>query len=79
MLAKARVTITLDGKYLDVVEQMAKATGKKRGDIVHELFYELLDGLIPALNAPTQELAWKELFRSSLLKINELLDEEMAR
>lgn len=74
-MAKTRVTIALGGKHLEVLDKIADASHKKRGTILTEMAEEMLDGLIPALEAESEGQAWKALFRTSLNKISELLDE----
>lgn len=74
-MAKTRVTIALGGKHLEVLDKIAEATHKKRGTVLTEMAEEVLDVLVPALEAETEEQAWKALFRTSLNKIGDLLDE----
>jgi len=70
---KARVTITVKGKNLEVLNKMVEATGKQRGDIVSEMVAEVLDGISPLIEEADELSAYKAVFRRSLLKLMDAL------
>ena len=70
---KARVTITVKGKNLEVLNKMVEATGKKRGDIVSEMVAEILEGISPLIEETDELSAYKAVFRRSLLKLMDAL------
>lgn len=70
---KARVTITVKGKNLEVLNKMVEATGKQRGDIVSEIVAEVLDGISPLIEETDELSAYKAVFRRSLLKLMDAL------
>ena len=70
---KARVTITVKGKNLEVLNKMVEATGKKRGDIVSEMVAEVLEGISPLMEEADELSAYKAVFRRSLLKLMDAL------
>jgi len=70
---KARVTITVKGKNLEVLNKMVEATGKQRGDIVSEMVAEVLDGISPMIEETDELSAYKAVFRRSLLKLMDAL------
>ena len=70
---KARVTITVKGKNLEVLNKMVEATGKQRGDIVSEMVAEVLDGISPLIEETDELSAYKAVFRRSLLKLMDAL------
>jgi len=72
---KARVTITVKGKNLEVLDKMVEATGKQRGDIVSEMVAEVLDGISPLIEETDELSAYKAVFRRSLLKLMDALSE----
>jgi len=72
---KARVTITVKGKNLEVLNKMVEATGKQRGDIVSEMVAEVLDGISPLIEETDELSAYKAVFRRSLLKLMDALSE----
>ena len=74
-MGKARVTITVKGKNLEILDKMVEATGKKRGDIVAEMVSELLEGVIPVVDATDELSAYKALFRQSLVKLADIFGE----
>lgn len=74
-MGKARVTITVKGKNLEILDKMVEATGKLRGDIVAEMVAELLEGVTPALEATDELSAYKALFRQSLIKLSDIFGE----
>lgn len=70
---KARVTITVKGKNLEVLNKMVEATGKKRGDIVSEMVAEVLEGISPLMEEADELSAYKAVFRRSLVKLMDAL------
>lgn len=70
---KARVTITVKGKNLEVLDKMVEATGKKRGDIVSEMVAEVLEGISPLIEETDELSAYKAVFRRSLIKLMDAL------
>lgn len=70
---KARVTITVKGKNLEVLNKMVEATGKKRGDIVSEMVAEVLEGISPLMEETDELSAYKAIFRRSLVKLMDAL------
>lgn len=71
-----RVTVTLRGERRQMIEQLAAASMKKPGDIVGDLVYEVLDSLMPVLQAGDTEQARRVLFKSALSKLVDLVDED---
>ena len=70
---KARVTITVKGKNLEVLNKMVEATGRQRGDIVSEMVAEILEGISPLIEETDELSAYKAVFRRSLLKLMDAL------
>ena len=70
---KARVTITVKGKNLEVLNKMVEATGKQRGDIVSEMVAEILEGITPLIEETDELSAYKAVFRRSLIKLMDAL------
>lgn len=75
MMDKARVTITVKGKNLEVLNKMVEATGKQRGDIVSEMVSEVLEGISPLIEETDELSAYKAIFRRSLVKLMDALSE----
>jgi hypothetical protein len=73
---KARITVSVKGKELEVITKLAEATGKRRGDIVSEWVNEFANMMAPVLDAKTEGQAWKQLFYQSLSKMSVLIDKE---
>lgn len=78
MADKARITITLRDKHLEVVNALAKSSNKKPGDIVAELIKEVLEGITPALEAENEAQAMRAILRVGLNKLGTLLDESIG-
>ena len=74
-MAKARVTITVKGKNLEVLNKIVEATGKQRGVIVGEMVAEILESLIPAMEATDELSAYKAVFRHLLSKLADAVSE----
>lgn len=74
-MGKARVTITVKGKNLEILDKMVEATGKLRGEIVAEMVAELLEGVAPVVEATDELSAYKAVFRQSLIKLADIFDE----
>lgn len=74
-MGKARVTITVKGKNLEILDKMVEATGKLRGEIVSEMVAELLEGVTPVVEATDELSAYKAVFRQSLIKLADIFDE----
>lgn len=70
---KARVTITVKGKNLEVLDKMVEATGKLRGEIVAEMVAEVLEGISPLIEETDELSAYKAVFRRSLIKLMDAL------
>ena len=70
---KARVTITVKGKNLEVLNKIVEATGRQRGDIVSEMVAEILEGISPLIEETDELSAYKAVFRRSLLKLMDAL------
>ena len=77
-LDKARVTITIRGKELEVIDAIAKSSGKLRGDVVAEIFHEVMEGILPVLEADSESQAMKLVFRAGLNKLAAMLDEPIG-
>lgn len=72
---KARVTVTVKGKNLEVLDKIAAANQKQRGEIAADMINEVLASLIPVLSAESESKAYKVMFQQALTKLADLFEE----
>jgi hypothetical protein len=72
---KKTLQITLSGDQLAILEKIAEASNKRMGAILGEMVRDMLDSLIPVLNAGSEAQAYKIMFREALNKITVLFDD----
>lgn len=77
-MERARITITLRGKEVEVVQALAKSSGRKPGDIVAEMVHELLESIMPAFDTDNEAQAMRIILRNGLNKLGKLLDEPLG-